>query len=105
MIINSKGLLLQKIHRFIDLGDVPIFYDEYYHFFLEEVPQGSLTYTELEFFGQVQELLDWTAENPSQEEIELGWKSYSGYHKWVKQNLELFINDEVEWSKTWKWNL
>ncbi|MBE9156080.1 hypothetical protein IQ265_04420 [Nodosilinea sp. LEGE 06152] len=43
---------------------VPEFEKDYYDFYLDEVPNSALNDEESEFFGSVQEKLDWVDENP-----------------------------------------
>jgi hypothetical protein len=62
---------------------VPQFRVAYYDFYLDEVPDEALTIQDSEFFGLVQEMLDWTALAPPEEDRAVGWMSYDEFRDWV----------------------
>lgn len=96
--MDYKKVLLEKINNLINgIWTLPKFEEEYYQYFLNEVPDDSLTTTEMEFFGLVQEKLDWTAPTPSLEEKQDGYIDHQGYTEWLKNNTQDFINNEEVW--------
>jgi hypothetical protein len=56
----------------------------YYDFWLEEVPTGVMSPEEEDLSSAIQEKLDWTAEQPSDEERGYGWLDEREYVDWVK---------------------
>jgi hypothetical protein len=62
---------------------VPQFRAFYYDFYLEEVPDEALTVQDSEFFGLVQEMLDWTTLAPPEEDRAVGWMSHEEFRDWV----------------------
>lgn len=96
--MQYRKTLLEKINNLIDgTWHVPEFEREYYRYYLDEVPNNALNEREDLFFGWVQEKLDWTSENPSEEEKKFGWFNHIEYIDWVKQNTTEFIKNEEEW--------
>lgn len=71
--MNHKAALLEKIGRLLN-GELPVpkFRKEYYDFYLEQVPDEALSDRDAQFFGSVQEKLDWTNENPGLESQNYG---------------------------------
>lgn len=103
--MNYKEELLNKINKLINSEwDVPMFEKEYYHFYLDKVPSDKLTDSETNFFGLVQEKLEWTSENPSEEEKGYGWADYKTYTEWLRNNTREFLKNEKEWDKKDKTN-
>ena len=96
--MNYRNILIEKIEKLIR-GEfsVPQFTDSYYGYFLEEVSQDVLTDIETAFFGLIQETLDWTVENPSEEDKKYGYLNYSGYTDWLKENYRRFSENENLW--------
>lgn len=62
---------------------VPQFRDSYYDFYLEEVSDEALTTQDSEFFGLVQEMLDWTTLGPPEEDRAVGWMGHEEFIDWV----------------------
>ena len=56
----------------------------YYDYWLEEVPTDLLSPEEETFFSALQERLDWTTEQPTEEERRHGWINEQEYTDWVK---------------------
>lgn len=65
--------------------DVLSFEKLFYDYYLESVPPESLSDRELEFFGLVQEGLDWTAASPARSDRECGWFDHEEYVEWVRR--------------------
>jgi hypothetical protein len=70
--------------------DVPAFERAFYDFYLESVPEAALTEREQEFFGLLQERLDWTASEPDSESRRYGWQNYAEYRAWARDLLARF---------------
>src|SRR6185369_6412647 len=96
--MKYRDELLLKINKFIDKkSDFPDFAKEYYQYYLDEVPDKSLSIIEDTFFGLVQEKLDWVTENPSLEEKKHGWANNKTYYEWLLNNTKAFLKDEKKW--------
>ena len=90
--MDHKAALLNKIGRLLSRElPVPEFRKEYYDFYLEQVPDEALSDRDAQFFGSVQEKLDWTNENPDLESQNYGWMNYEQYIKWVQDYQELYL--------------
>jgi hypothetical protein len=83
--MKHKHLLLEMINRLLS-GEwtVPEFRDNYYNFFLEKIPDDALSEDDWEFFGAIQEKLDWTDPIPDPESQKDGWLNYGQYVDWVR---------------------
>lgn len=64
------------------------FRDEYYDYYLEEVPDDALSDEETELFGSIQEKLDWADPNPNKESRQYGWLDHHQYVQWVKRRMK-----------------
>lgn len=83
--------LMERIERLLrGEWSVPKFRAEYYDFYLEQVPDESLTDKDAEFFGYVQEKLDWTHENPPPQDRSDGWMNHDEYIEWVREHRQLY---------------
>ena len=99
--VNYREILLRKIHKFLeDKNTLPQFQDEYYDYFLKEIPDRTLTDSELLFFGTLQEQLDWTVENPG-EDRKWGYRNYQEYKKWAEQMTKAFLENEKKWEENY----
>jgi len=84
--MDYREALLRSIDRLIAGGlTVPKFRDEYYDFYLETVPDDALSDRDSEFFGLVQEMLDWTTSDPPKVDKEAGWMDYEEYLNWLEE--------------------
>jgi len=100
--MNYKKILLEKINNLINgTWSLPEFEKEYYQYFLEQVPDDGLSMIESEFFALVQENLDWTAENPDDQDKKYGYYNYQEYISWLKKNTQDFLKDESVWYKNY----
>ncbi len=71
------------------------FHAQYYTFYLESIPEDAMSDSDYEFFGQLQEKLDWTDLNPSSEDRLWGWISYEEYKDWaVRKHAEYLSASE-----------
>ena len=73
---------------------MPEFEKRYYLYYVEEVPGEALTDRESEFFGYVQEKLDWTAEDPPLEDRRYGWINHAEYVEWVRHLRDCYLSGE-----------
>ena len=90
--MDHKKILSEKINKLINgKYTVPQFEKEYYFYFIEKVPDEALTEEENLFFGEVQEKLDWTSEDPTEEEKKLGWMNHKEYVEWLKKKTDEFL--------------
>ena len=80
-----QRLLTEMIGRLVS-GEwsVKDFRRAYYDFWLEQVPTGLLSSEEEDFFSAIQEGLEWTTEQPTEEERGYGWMDEQEYVDWVK---------------------
>lgn len=65
----------------------------YYDFYLVDVPDDLLSDTESEFFGGIQEKLDWVDESPDIESQNAGWLNHEQFVEWVAQRKTKFYSD------------
>ena len=90
--MNYREQLLQKINNLINGSwTVPEFEKQYYMFYIDQVPDEGLTDKEREFFGSVQEKLDYVVENPPTEDRQYGYINYAEYVEWLKKGMEDFL--------------
>ena len=88
---NSKNELMSMINRLIDgVWNVTEFRENYYDYFIEDTIEDNLTESELEFFGEIHEKLDWTDKNPSNEDRSYGWIDEKEYVVWVRDLIDKF---------------
>ncbi len=87
---SAKESLLGMIDRLIG-GEwsVAEFEVAYYDYFVERVSASSLSPEDESFFAGVQERLDWTARNPTNEEREIGWLTHEEYIQCLRTEREL----------------
>jgi hypothetical protein len=74
--------------------DVPEFYQRFYIFYVDIVPGESLSDRESEYFGLVQENLDWTSANPDPESRSYGWVTHAEYVDWLRRLRDRFLAGE-----------
>ena len=98
--MNYAEELLNKINMLLSgKWDVSKFESEYYNYYLDQVPSKLLTNNEIDFFGLVQEKLDWTSPNPTEEERKNGWADHNVYKNWLRNNMEAFLKDDNSWNE------
>jgi hypothetical protein len=85
-----RDTLLRMIHQVLS-GEwsVDRFQQEYYHFFVDDVPADALSQDDENFFAAVQEKLDWTAHSPTEEERQVGWLDHAEFVQWLRTELDL----------------
>ena len=82
---------MSMINRLIDgVWNVTEFRENYYDYFIEDTIEDNLTESELEFFGEIHEKLDWTDKNPSNEDRSYGWIDEKEYVVWVRDLIDKF---------------
>ena len=70
--------------------DVPPFERAFYMFYVDDVPEGALEDRDLEFFGLLQERLDWTEADPGPESRAYGWQNHEEYRASASEFLARF---------------
>ena len=87
--------LLERIDWLLN-GDLSVleFREQYYDFYLEQVPDESLSDRDAQFFGAVQEKLDWTDENPDSESRSDGWMNHNEYIEWVRDYRQSYLSGQ-----------
>ena len=78
--------LLAMIDRvLVGEWDFDMFARTFYAFYVDEVPaDAAMTDDEWEYFGFVQERLDYVAETPSPEDRKHGWHTPAEYLEWLQ---------------------
>ena len=97
--MDYQYTLLKMVAHLLDgTWTVSEFRDNYYDFYLEEVPDEAISEFDADFFGLIQEKLDWTDENPDPESRKYGWMDEAEFVKWVREHYDDYINksDAVE---------
>ena len=69
------------------------FENEYYDFYLEEVPDKALSDEDSQFFSLVQEKLDWTDAAPDPESRSYGCTNHNEFIQLVQQQRDLYWNE------------
>jgi hypothetical protein len=89
-------VLLEKIDALLG-GEIEVeeFEAAYYDFYLESVPEDALTDRQHEFFGMVQEKLDWTAPSPGREDRRYGWIDHEEYVVWLREQKRRYLEGET----------
>ena len=67
---------------------VSTFEEKYYSYFLNDVPDDCLSPDELDFFGIIQEKLDFTAIAPDTESRRYGWIDHKEFIVFVEKMVE-----------------
>lgn len=62
---------------------VPEFRRRFYDYYIDVMPESALTDSEHEFFGAVQEKLDWVDEEPDAESRRAGWIGHGEFIAWL----------------------
>ena len=92
--VNYRKQLLVMIDNLLTgMWGVDEFRENYYDFYLEDVPDDSLSDAEFDFFGSVQEKLDWVDEFPDIESQNAGWLNHEQFVVWVKRKKNKFNHD------------
>ena len=89
-----SGKLMFMINNLLQgLWDVNMFRKKYYDYYLEEVPDDALTDIEADFFGGVQEKLDWVDASPDIESQNAGWLNHKQFVEWLNVQKSIFDSD------------
>ena len=84
-------ILLDKVEHLVGgRWSVPEFEAQFYHYFLDEVPEDALSDRENEFISCLQENLDWTDAKVDQQSRGDGWGDHAQYVAWATRALEAF---------------
>lgn len=86
--MNYKKELLNRINHLLEgKWDVPKFKNEYYFFYIREVPDDALSVDEDLVFGDIQTKLDYAVEDPA-EDRQYGYITYQEYVDWVREKMK-----------------
>ena len=86
--MNYKKELIKKIEKLLNSEiDVSEFEKNYYLFFIETVPDNALSDEEFDFFGEIQEKLDFVSEQPSDEERSYGYINHKEYIELLRKKM------------------
>lgn len=91
--MDYTSTLLDMVLRLVS-GElsVPQFQDIFYDFYIEDVPDDAMADRDYEFFGALQQKLDWTDPAPPDEDRLYGWINHAEYVGWAKKMLGLYMN-------------
>lgn len=90
--MDDKSTLLKMVTDLLDgTWTVSEFRAHYYNFYVEEVPDEALSELDADFFGLIQEKLDWTDENPDPESRQYGWMDEPEFVKWVREYHDSYV--------------
>ncbi len=82
---NYRKEMVSMIKKLINGSwSVKEFEENDYLYFLDEVPDDYLSPDDIDFFGLIQEKLDFTSLNPDDESRKYGWMSYEEYIIFVR---------------------
>jgi hypothetical protein len=70
---------------------VPQFQEMFYDYYIEKVPDDAMADRDYEFFGTLQQKLDWTDPAPLDEDRLYGWINHEEYVAWAKGMLEHYL--------------
>jgi hypothetical protein len=91
---DYKKILDEKIHGFLFGGvSFKTFEKNYYDFYVEDVPEDGLTDNEFEFYGEIQEKIDWVDEDPGLDR-QYGYITPNEYKVWLEEYIN--NNDKLE---------
>lgn len=81
--MEYKQRLMDMINRLLN-GSLSVaeFHSQYYEYYLD-APDDALTNKEANYFGTIQERLDFAGESPDATERKEGWMDYEGYVQMV----------------------
>jgi hypothetical protein len=93
--MNYRGVLLNMVVKLLS-GEfsLPQFRNDFYDFYIEKVPEDVMSGRDYEFFGRLQEKLDWTDEEPSDNDKLWGWLTYEDYRDWAGHQVKEYLADE-----------
>lgn len=94
--MEYKQRLTDMINRLLDGSlSVPEFHSEYYEYYLDG-PDDALTDGEADYFGTIQQKLDFAGEFPNAIERKEGWMDYEGYVQMVRDLTEQYLKSSEE---------
>lgn len=91
--MDYTSTLLDMVQRLVS-GEwsVPQFQEMFYDFYIEDVPGDAMADRDDEFFGALQEKLEWTDPAPPDEDRLYGWINHAEYVGWAKRMLERYLD-------------
>lgn len=91
---HKKNLMNQIEHLLSGGWTVDEFRDKYYDYYLEGVPDDALSDSDSQFFGYIQEMLDWTALDPPPEDKQYGWMNHIEFISLVARQRDRYLRGE-----------
>jgi hypothetical protein len=83
--MQHRDYLLQMTEKLLrEEWSVPDFRTRYYDFYLEKAQDDALSEANWDFFGAIQEKLDWIDEKPDPESKNYGWLNHDQYVLWAR---------------------
>lgn len=92
--MDHRLVLLSAIDAFLreDLA-LSEFREQYYNYYIDQLPEWALTDRERAFFGAVQEKLDWVDLKPDLESRNAGWIDHDQFTTWLRVEREAFVEE------------
>ena len=92
--MDYLAVLQGMVIRLLDgTWTVSEFYDHFYMFFVDEVPDNVLSDTDFSFFCEIHEKLDSTAEAPDSASKSDGWIDEVAYLNWMVMNVDEIVRN------------
>lgn len=90
--MNKADILMEQINKLLDgQSTFQDFNRDFWSYYLKNVSSKDLTEEEDDFFSEIQETFDWTAENPTDEERGYGYMDWQQFIEFVKEAKEVFL--------------
>lgn len=94
MYLNTRDEILELLRRAVSgLVTLDKLQKRFEYLFLDREAWPALEHSDDDFFSLILEKLSWTAENPSQDEIDLGWMNFESFQIWLKEALEKYLKE------------
>ncbi len=92
--LEYKSILLDMIKDFASgATSAQDFIDEYYNFFIEEVPDDLLSENDESFFSSIQEQMDFVDVEAEHESDRAGFQNPKEFRSWVSEKLGEYGTD------------
>lgn len=87
---NIERLFFMVNNLVLGIWGVEEFRFNYYDYYLDDISDEDLSEIEMDFFGGIQEKLDWVDEFPDEESRTVGWLDHEEFILWVKAEKEKY---------------
>ena len=89
---DHSVVLMKAIDALLDEGlSMPEFRRRFYDYYVDVLPEWALTDKQRQFFGTVQEKMDWVDEEPDAESRRAGWIGYGEFIAWLREWRNSFL--------------